>query len=73
MLKAEIEKVLKETVMSCANEDGWANLAEIGSKLRQKGIHYGKLSRFLQGYSSIVETQIDYSVTPPAVYARLIN
>lgn len=71
MDKVEIEKVLKEAVSSCANDEGWANLAEIGTYLRQRSIRYGKLSRFLQDYSHVVETQIDTSITPPAVYARL--
>ena len=67
MDRAEIEKVLKEAVSSCANDEGWANLAEIGTYLRQHGIRYGKLSRFLQDYPQVVETQIDTSITPPAV------
>ena len=71
MNRNEIENIIKEGVNSCANELGWANLAELGTYLRQRGLHYGKLSRFLQDYSSIVETRIDDSITPPAVYARL--
>jgi len=71
MDRVEIEKVLKEAVSSCANDEGWANLAEIGTYLRQRGIRYGKLSRFMQDYTYIIETQIDTSITPPAVYARL--
>lgn len=73
MNPSEIEDVLKEGVNSCANEYGWANLAELGTFLRQKGIHYGKLSRFLNDYQHIIETRIDDSLTPPAVYAKLRN
>jgi hypothetical protein len=71
MSQSEIENILKEGVNSCANELGWANLAELGTYLRQRGLRYGKLSRFLQDYQHIVETRIDDSIIPPAVYARL--
>jgi len=71
MTHSEFEAILKEGVNSCANEQGWANLAELGTYLRQRGLQYGKLSRFLQDYQDIVETRMDTSITPPAVYARL--
>ena len=71
MNRSEIENILKEGVNSCANELGWANLAELGTYLRQRGLRYGKLSRFLLDYSNTIETRIDDSITPPAVYARL--
>ena len=71
MNRSEIENIIKEGVNSCANEHGWANLAELGTYLRQRGLRYGKLSRFLSDYSNVVETKIDDSITPPAVYARL--
>lgn len=71
MERAEIESILKDGVNTCANEHGWANLAELGTFLRQRGIKYGKLSRFLEDYRDILETRIDTSITPPAVYARL--
>lgn len=72
MTHAEFETILKEGVNSCANAEGWANLAELGTYLRQRGLQYGKLSRFLQDYMDIIETRIDTSVTPPAVYARML-
>jgi hypothetical protein len=72
MERSQIETILKEAVESCANAEGWANLAEIGSYLRTKEIRYGKLSKFLHDYGNIVETRIDDSITPPAVYARNI-
>ena len=56
MDRAEIEDILKETVNGCANSEGWANLAEIGTALRKREIKYGKLSRFISGYSNIIET-----------------
>jgi hypothetical protein len=72
MDKAEIENILKDAVNSCAGSEGWANLAEMGAYLRQRGVRYGKLSRFLEGQKDIVETRIDDTITPPAVYARLL-
>jgi len=71
MTHSDFEAILKEGINSCANENGWANLAELGTYLRQRGLQYGKLSRFLQDYNDIVETKMDTSVMPPAVYARL--
>jgi hypothetical protein len=71
MDRSELENIIKDGVNSCANEMGWANLAELGTYLRLKGIKYGKLSRFLQDYTHIIEMRIDESLTPPAVYARL--
>ena len=65
--------ILKDGVNSCANEHGWANLAELGTYLRQRGIKYGKLSRFLDDYTHLIETRIDDSITPPAVYAKLLK
>jgi hypothetical protein len=71
MNHSELVAILKDGVNSCANEQGWANLAELGTYLRQRGLQYGKLSRFLQDYQDIIETRMDTSITPPAVYARL--
>jgi hypothetical protein len=71
MTHSEFEAILKEGINSCANENGWANLAELGTYLRQRGLQYGKLSRFLQDYQDLVETRMDTSIIPPAVYARL--
>ena len=73
MENAENEKVLAEAITACANEEGWANLAEIGGMLREKGIKYGKLSKFISRFPELVETRIDESRQPPVVYARLIN
>lgn len=71
MDKFDLENIIKDGVNSCANESGWANLAELGTYFRLKGIKYGKLSRFLQDYSYMLDLRIDESLTPPAVYARL--
>lgn len=72
MGKADIVNVITEAVNACGDETGWANLAEVGAYLRKAGIKYGKLSRFLSDYQQIVETKQDTSITPPAVYAKLI-
>lgn len=71
MERSELELIIKDGVNSCANEHGWANLAEIGTFLRLKGIKYGKLSRFLQDFTHIIELRVDESLTPPAVYAKI--
>jgi hypothetical protein len=71
MERSELEHIIKDGVNSCANEQGWANLAELGTYLRLKGIKYGKLSRFLQDFTNVLEMHVDESLTPPAVYARL--
>jgi hypothetical protein len=71
MTHAEFEIILKEGVNSFDNDEGWANLAELGTYLRQRGLQYGKLSRFLQDYQDIIETRVDPTITPPAVYAKL--
>lgn len=70
--KAKYEDIVREAITECAKEDGWTNLADLGTFLRKKNIRYGKLSRFLSNYSEIVETRVDESIEPPAVYARLI-
>ncbi|MDX2305131.1 MAG: OST-HTH/LOTUS domain-containing protein [Microscillaceae bacterium] len=70
---AQIEQTLVEAVKRCADETGWANLAEIGTHLRNAGIQYGKLSKFLNDFSHVVEKKIDTSVTPPVVLAKLIS
>ena len=73
MDRLEIEDILKEAINSCGGSEGWANLAELGAYLRQRGVRYGKLSRFMEDYKNILETRIDDTITPPAVYARLIQ
>ncbi len=71
MERSDLVDIIKDGVNSCANEQGWANLAELGTFLRMKGIKYGKLSRFLQDYTDTLEIRIDDTLTPPAVYAKL--
>lgn len=67
------KEVLIEAIADCAKADAWANLAEVGVFLREKGIKYGKLSKFILNFSEIVETKVDETKQPPVVYARLLQ
>ena len=71
MDRAEIEKIIREAVSACANEDGWANLAEIGAHLRKQGVKYGKLSKFFNDFPELVETRMDTEIAPPVAYAKI--
>jgi len=66
------KEVLIEAIENCAKSDAWANLAEVGVFLREKGIKYGKLSKFILSFPEIIETKVDETKQPPVVYARLI-
>ncbi len=72
MEKEALENAIKHAVTVCADDSGWANLAEIGAFLRKDGIKYGKLSHFLGSYKHLVETRIDNTVMPPVIYAKLL-
>lgn len=65
------EQIIRQCIALCAKENGWANLAELGGKLRENGIRYGKLSRFIQDFPHLVEMRMDYSINPPTAHARL--
>ena len=67
----DTETAIVTAVKKCADDTGWANLAEIGAELRVMGIEYGKLSRFFQDYAYLVELRTDTTVLPPVVYAKL--
>ncbi|WP_026998253.1 hypothetical protein [Eisenibacter elegans] len=72
--KALFEDLIGEAIQHSTNTpDGWTNLAEVGAYLRKKGIRYGKLSLFLNDYQYMLETRMDDSVSPPAMYVRLIK
>lgn len=73
MNKGEFEEQIITAVNRCANEQGWANLAEVGAKLREQGIKYGKLSKFLRDYEYLVEMRSDTNRVPPVAYARLLH
>lgn len=70
--KAGIESAIIAAVSACANDSGWANLAEIGAQLRKNGVNYGKLSKFFNDYQHLVETKVDEEISPPVVYAKII-
>jgi hypothetical protein len=71
MESIEVIGVLREAVSSCAKFEGWANLAEVGVILKEKGIMYGKLSKFIIKFPEEVEIRIDNEKQPPVAYARL--
>lgn len=72
-MESNDREVLIEAITDCAKADAWANLAEVGVVLREKGIKYGKLSKFILNFSDITETKVDETRQPPVVYARLTN
>lgn len=67
----ELVSKLKEAVSSCAKFEGWANLAEVGVILKEKGVIYGKLSKFIIKFPDEIEIRIDNEKQPPVAYARL--
>jgi hypothetical protein len=69
----ELIGALREAVSSCAKFEGWANLAEVGVILKEKGIMYGKLSKFIIKFPDEIEIRIDNEKQPPVAYARLKN
>lgn len=71
MESTEIIGILREAVASCAKFEGWANLAEVGVVLKEKGINYGKLSKFMSKYPEEVEIRVDDQKQPPVAYAKL--
>ena len=73
MESTEVVGVLREAVASCAKFEGWANLAEVGVILKEKGVMYGKLSKFIIKFPDEVEIRIDTEKQPPVAYARLKN
>jgi hypothetical protein len=73
MSKADIETALKEVITQCADAQGWANLADLGGKLRAKGVRYKKLSMLMNDHKHLVETRTDRSLEPPVVYAKIIS
>lgn len=73
MESTEVIEVLREAVVSCAKFEGWANLAEVGVILKEKGIMYGKLSKFITKFPDEIEIRIDNEKQPPVAYARLKN
>lgn len=69
----ELQSIVRDSILACADEEGKANLAKIGIQLRRRGVHYGKLSRFFDNQQSYVTTWLDESTDPPIAYARLTD
>ena len=68
-----IEAALIEVITERADEAGWANLAELGAPLRQRGLQYKKLRPFLEEYDHLLIIKVDESLQPPVVYTKLKN
>lgn len=68
---AELEGFIAESIQACADAEGWANLARVGTELRARGVNYGKLKRFFADYDQLVEVRLDMTIDPPIAYARL--
>jgi hypothetical protein len=62
---------IKEIITANLESDGWAQLAKVGAVLRKKGVNYGKLSIFFNGYNDLVEIKSDDSVFPPVAYVKI--
>lgn len=78
MTGIEIETILKQCIMESADENGIAKLAEVGNRLREKGIDYKalgwlKLSMLLQEYPASISLWQDTSFTPPVAFTRWLR
>ena len=71
MDKSDLHEILKEAIIKCADDTGWANLAKLGAYLRRNGVKYGRLSRMLKNYEDVIELKIDDSMQPPVAYAKI--
>ena len=71
MVNTEYEKIIREAINCCSNETGWVNLADLGAVLRENGIKYKKLSKFLAEYEHVLEMKVDNLKQPPVVHAKL--
>ena len=71
MGKQQMSQTVQMMVRECANLYGWANLTEIGGQLRESGIKYKKLRKFMDNFSDILEFRVDKSINPPVVYTRI--
>ena len=71
MDQEKLAELVEEAVTQTADATGWANLAEVGSYLKSHGVRYSKLYKFLNDFKDKLEVRTDYTVKPPAMYARL--
>ena len=73
LTRAEKQTIIIESVNACMNADNnnWANLAQVGAAVRQKGLKYGNLKPMLQSFSHILEFDEIYEHHTPVTYVRL--
>lgn len=69
----EVETKIKAAIDNNADEQGWADLARIGSALKSGGIDYGiKLGLYFDSYTDLIESKYSNN-TPPVRYVRWKN
>jgi hypothetical protein len=75
LTRAERAEILVATLRACAADapDGWVNLAQVGTALRETALRYAKLYPFLEAFSDLVEFRKIFTQEPPAVLVRLRN
>ncbi len=73
LTRAEKQAIIIAAVNACANtdNDNWANLAQVGAAVRQKGLKYGNLKLMLQSFAPILEFDEIYEHHAPVTYVRL--
>ncbi len=62
---------IEEAVQHHANDDGWANLNEVGKYLKKEGVKVGKLSKFTKKYKKLLKVKVDDSTMPPVTLVKL--
>lgn len=76
MDKNIVRQTLTELVKENANEEGWMNLATLGSRLTEAKINYKqlghyKLTNFIEAHTDILELMIDQSQKFPIYYVKM--
>jgi len=73
LTRAEKQAIIIKSVNACANaeNDNWANLAQVGAIIRQNGLKYGKLQPMLQSFAHILAFEQHYEHHAPVTYVRL--
>lgn len=73
LTRAEKQAIIIESVKVCANaeNDNWANLAQVGAAIRQKGLKYGNLKPMLQSFAPVLAFEEHYEHHAPVTYVRL--
>ena len=75
LTRQEKQDIIIEAVQAFAKSDNgnWANLAQVGAAVRQRGLKYGHLKLMLQSFSHILEFDEIYEHHAPVTYVRLKN